>query len=99
MITQEYECTKILNLDPKIANNQNVKYIFISKTKKNKGKHNNFNTRICRTIFIILFYFMEYVQQIDIGNTHGFVHKRVMANSHKNEVDYNTERDGLAVLM
>ena len=98
MITQEYECTKILNLDPKIANNQNVKYIFISKTKKTKA-NTIISTRICRTIFIILFYFMEYVQQIDIGNTHGFVHKRVRANSHKNEVDYNIERDGLAVLM
>ena len=72
---------------------------FHFKNKKNKGKHNNFNTRICRTIFIILFYFMEYVQQIDIGNTHGFVHKRVRTNSHKNEVDYTTERDGLAVLV
>ena len=49
--------------------------------------------------YFILFYFMEYVQQVNIGNTHGFLHKRVRANSHKNEVDYTTERDGLAILV
>lgn len=56
MITQEYECTKILNLDPKIANNQNVKYIFISKTKK-KAKANTIISTHAYVEQFLLFYF------------------------------------------